>query len=62
MRLAWACAGGNMHLLIDSASTEALHKSLKNNEPDDSDVLGSEEMLKESFREFVSVNHNVLKK
>lgn len=40
MRLGWACAGGNMQLLIDSASTEALHKSLKDNESDDSDVSG----------------------
>lgn len=51
MRLAWACAGGNMQLLIDSASTEALHKSLKNNEPDDSDILGIEKMLKESLED-----------
>lgn len=40
MRLAWACAGGNMQLVIDSANTETLHKCLKNNEPDDSDVSG----------------------
>lgn len=40
MRLAWACAGGNMQLLIDSASSETLHKCLKDNEPDDDDISG----------------------
>ncbi len=40
MRLAWACAGGNMQLIIDSATTETLHESLKDNEPDENDVAG----------------------
>lgn len=29
-----------MQLLIDSASTEMLHNALKDNEPEDEDILG----------------------
>lgn len=40
IRLAWACAGGNMQLLVDSAATEMLHFALHENEPEEEDVLG----------------------
>lgn len=29
-----------MHLLSESASTEVLHNSLRNNEPDEEDIAG----------------------
>lgn len=40
MRLAWACAGGNMKLLIESTNWETLHECLKDNEPDEDDIAG----------------------
>jgi hypothetical protein len=40
MRLAWACAGGNMQLIINNAGCEMLHANLRENEPDGNDVQG----------------------
>ncbi|XP_065223298.1 probable ubiquitin carboxyl-terminal hydrolase FAF-X isoform X3 [Planococcus citri] len=45
IRLAWACAGGNMQLLVDSAGTDMLHVALQENEPEEEDVLVCREAL-----------------